>query len=89
MHGVMKVKGVNVGETKIGSILDEINPEAQRKRQNISGHLLNPEVYNAKYSHDKIHYDQNKKLELLICVLEMDFRAKQLGMLLIVMFLDS
>ena len=32
MHGVMKTKGINVGETKIGKILGEINREAQRKR---------------------------------------------------------
>ena len=32
MHGVMKAKGINVGETKIGKILGEINPEAQIKR---------------------------------------------------------
>ena len=28
MHGVMKAKGINIGEIKTGKILCEINPEA-------------------------------------------------------------
>ena len=62
MHGVMKVKGINLGETKIGTILGEINPEPQTKRQNVAGHSLNPKIYNAKYFDDKVNYDQNEKL---------------------------
>ena len=54
MHGVMKAKGTNVSETKTGKILYEINPEAQRKRQNAAGHLLNPKVYKAKYFGHKV-----------------------------------
>ena len=56
MHGVMKAKG------KIGKILGQINPEAQRKRQNVAGHLLNPKTYIAEYFGHKIHYNQNEKL---------------------------
>ena len=37
LHGVMKTKEINIGETKIGTILGEINSEAQRKRQNVGG----------------------------------------------------
>ena len=33
MHGVMKVKGINVGETKMDTLLGEINPEAQKRRR--------------------------------------------------------
>ena len=72
----MKAYRINVGETKIGKILGEIDPEAQRKRQNVAGRSLNPRVYNAEYFDHKIHYDQNEKLgmlELFMCVLEMDF----------------
>ena len=54
MHGVMKTKRINVGETKISKSLGEINPEDQTKRQNV-----------AKYFGNKIHYDQNEKLEML------------------------
>ena len=49
LHGVMKAKGINVGETKIGTISGEINSEAQRKRQNVAGRSLNPKVCNAEY----------------------------------------
>ena len=62
MHGVMKAKGINVVETNTGQKLGEINPEAQRKRQNVAGRSLNPKIYNAEYFGHKIHYDQNEKL---------------------------
>ena len=64
VHRVMKVKRINVGETENGKLLSEINPEAQPKRQNVVGRSLNPKVYNAKIFVDKIHYDQNEKLEI-------------------------
>ena len=41
MHGVMKVKRINANETKFGTILVEINPEAQTKREDIANRLLN------------------------------------------------
>ena len=48
IHGVMKTKEINVSEKKFGKQLSEINPEAQRKRQNVAGRPLNPKVYNDK-----------------------------------------
>ena len=60
-HEAMKVKGVNLDETKLGTILGEINPESQTNTQNVASHSLNPKIYNAKYFKDKIHYDQNEK----------------------------
>ena len=62
MHGVMKAKGINVGKTKIGKLLVEINSEAQAKRQNVVCCSLNPKVYSTKYFGNKMHYDQNEKL---------------------------
>ena len=62
MHVVMKSKVINVSETKIGKIFGEINPEAQRKRQNVADRSLNPKIYNAKYFGQKIYYNQNEKL---------------------------
>ena len=61
-HEVMKAKGINVGETKIGKLLGESNSEAQTKRQNVPSCSLNPKVYSTKYFGDKIHYNQNEKL---------------------------
>ena len=40
IHGVMKAKGINVSETKLDKTLSEINPEAQRKKQNVAGRSL-------------------------------------------------
>ena len=65
MHGAMKAKGINVGETKIGTILGDISPEVQTKRQNVTSRSLNPKVYNAKYFGDKLDYDQNEKMEMI------------------------
>ena len=82
LHGVMKAKGINVGETKIGKILGEISPEAQRKRKNVAGRSLNPKVYNAEYFDHKIHYDQNEKLGIFgvvhVCARD-EFSGKIVG----------
>ena len=53
---------MNVGETKTGKLLGEINSEAQTKRQNSDSCSLNPKVYSTEYFGDKIYYDQNEKL---------------------------
>ena len=58
----MVAKRINVGKTKLKKLLSETNPEAQPKRQNVVGRLLNPKVCNGKIFVDKIHYDQNEKL---------------------------
>ena len=79
MHGVMKVKGINIGETKTGKILCEINPEAQRKRQNVADRSLNPKVYNAKYFRHNcitIRIRNWESLELHMCTLQLDFAIK-------------
>ena len=62
MYGVMNDKRINVSETKIGKILDEVNLEGQRKRQNVVGRSLNPKFQNAKYFAHKIYCDWNEKL---------------------------
>ena len=80
MHGVMKDKGINIGETKTGKTLCEINPEA--RRSNVGGSSLNVKVYNAKYFGHKIHYDQNKKSGMFgvahVCALD-GFSGKIVG----------
>ena len=75
----MKAKGINISETKTGKILCEINPEAQRKRQNVANRSLNPKVYNAKYFGDNfitIRIKNWESLELFMRALEMDFPIK-------------
>ena len=82
MHGVMKAKGINFGETKTDKILDKINPETQRKTENVDGRFLNPNLYNAKYFGHKIYYNQNEKLGMLgvihVCVQD-EFSSKIVG----------
>ena len=55
VHGVMKAKRVNVGETEIGKLLNEINLEAHPERQKVAGCSLNSKVYNAKIFAGKTH----------------------------------
>ena len=62
LTGTLRSKGSLVGETKIGKILKEINPNAQKAREYSAGRSLNPKVYKADYFGHKIHYDQNEKL---------------------------
>ena len=62
MQRVMKAKELNVSEAKSGKILGKMNSQAQRKRRNVAGHSLNPNVYNAKYFGHKNDYNQNDKL---------------------------
>ena len=62
LTGTLRSKGILVGETKVGKILKEINPNAQKAREYSSGRSLNPKVYKADYFGHKIHYDQNEKL---------------------------
>ena len=79
-HGVMKAKGINIGEPKTGKTLCEINPEA--RRSNVGSRSLNVKVYNAKYLVHKIHYDQNKKSGMFgvahVCALD-GFSSKIVG----------
>ena len=80
MHGVMKAKGTNVGETKTGKVLCEINPVAQRKRQNVAGRSLNSKIYNAKYFGHKIHYDKKQGMSGVVHVCTHDgFSGKVVG----------
>ena len=42
IHGVLKAKGIIIGETKTGKIMCEINPKFQRS--NFGGRSLNAKV---------------------------------------------
>ena len=74
MGEVMKASGINVGEAKIGKILGEINPEAQREKKNVTAFsaILNNLV--KRFITFRIR--NCECLELFVCVLEMDFLVK-------------
>ena len=61
LTGALRSKGIHVGETKVGKIFKEINPNAHKARQYSTGRSFNPKVCKANYFGHKIHYDQNKK----------------------------
>ena len=84
VHRVMKAKRINVGKTKIGKLLSEIKPQAQPKRQNVVDRSLNPKVYIAKSLLARfiaIKMRNREYFELFMCVVEMGFPVKWLGML--------
>lgn len=62
LTGVLRSKGVNISENKVGKVLREINPKAHKRRKETTGRSLNPKIYSADYFEHKIHYDQNEKL---------------------------
>ena len=59
---------------KVGKILKEIYPNAEKTREYSAGECLNPKVCTADYFGHKIHYDQNKKLGMYgvvhVCALD-------------------
>ena len=64
LTGALRSRGICVGETKVGQVLKEIDPSAQKRRKSMAARSLNPKVYNADYFGHKIHYDQNEKLAM-------------------------
>lgn len=62
LTGVLRSKGINIGENKVGNLLRAVNPRAHNNRQQTAGRSLNPKIYTADYFGHKIHYDQNEKL---------------------------
>lgn len=62
LSGALRSKGIQIGETKVGKVLYEINPNAQKRRGSTAGRSLNPKTYKADYFGHKIHFDQNEKL---------------------------
>ena len=73
-YGVMKAKGIDAGETKIGKVFDEINPDADKESQEIVSNSFNPKIYNAIYFGHKIYYGQNEKIGMFgivhVCALD-------------------
>ena len=62
LTGALRSKGIHVAGTKVGKILKDFNPNAQKARQYSAGRSLNLKVYKDDYFGHKIHYDQNEKL---------------------------
>ena len=62
MQGLLKSQGINVGQNRISHSLMRVAPGPMRGRQiNIHQHL-NPAPYHALYYGEKLHMDQNEKL---------------------------
>lgn len=64
LTGVLRSRGLKIGENKVGNVLREINPTAHNTRKYNAGRSLNPKIYKADYFGHKIHYDQNEKLAM-------------------------
>ncbi|XP_013421241.1 uncharacterized protein LOC106181414 [Lingula anatina] len=59
MTGYLRSKGIKAGETRVGKVLREENPNHQRRQVSKN---LNPIPYQAAYFRHKMHIDQNEKL---------------------------
>ena len=63
MKGYLKgVKGINVSERKLRTIMPSLAPVNHSLRQSNSLERRNPAIYSARYFGHKIHLDQNEKL---------------------------
>ena len=45
LTGALRSRGICVGETKVGQVLKEIDPSAQKRRKSMAARSLNPKVY--------------------------------------------
>lgn len=64
MHGLLRWRGLRVGQNRISRSLTRVAPRAMRMRQHMAHRQLNPVPYRASYFGEKLHIDQNEKLNL-------------------------
>ena len=62
LHGFLRWRGVHVSENRISTSLKQVAPAAMSRRQHLAHRLLNPHPYHAFFFGEKLHIDQNEKL---------------------------
>lgn len=62
LHGLLRWRGVHVGQNRISMSLKRVAPAAMSRRQHLAHRLLNPHPYHASSFGEKLHIDQNEKL---------------------------
>ena len=64
MQGLLSSHGIFAGERRVGRALQRVDPEAQVLRTVVTQRRFNPIPYHASNFGDKLHFDQNEKLNM-------------------------
>ena len=82
MTGYLASNGVFVGEKRVGSSLRRVDPVRHTRRQVLMHRLTNPIPYHASYFGEKLHIDQNEKLNMFgvthVCAID-GFSSRIIG----------
>ena len=62
IHGLLRWKGITVSQNRVSKSLRRIAPAAMGVRENLAHRHLNPLPYHAFFYGEKLHLDQNEKL---------------------------
>ena len=82
LHGLLRSEGVHVSQQRISNSLHRLFPQAHHQRTHTMAMHINPIPYTASYFGEKLHFDQNEKLNMygVIHVLAVDgFSRKLVG----------
>lgn len=82
LHGLLRSEGLHVSQQRIGDSLRHLFPQAHHQRASTMAAHINPVPYTASYFGEKLHFDQNEKLNMygVIHVLAVDgFSRKLVG----------
>ena len=82
LHGLLRSEGINVSQRRIGSSLQHVFPHAHTQRAGTMRRHINPVPYRASYFGEKLHFDQNEKVNMygIVHVLPIDgFSRKLVG----------
>lgn len=86
LSGLLRSRGIVVGENRIAGSMSRIAPAAQTGRRQRASRNLSPPPYTARFFGDKVHFDQNAKLAMygVTHVMAVDgFSRKIVGMITI------
>ena len=86
LQGLLRSEGLRVSQRRIGSSLRRIFPRAHAQRTNTMAMHMNPFPYRASYFGEKLHFDQNEKMNMygVVHVLAVDgFSRKLVGFITI------
>ena len=62
MHGLLRCEGIRVSQNRVSKSLKRVAPAAMSARENLTYRHLNPLPYRASFFGEKLHLDQNEKL---------------------------
>lgn len=62
IHGLLRSRGIHISQHRVSQSLSRVSPSAVRARRHFSSRHFNPLPYHALFYGEKLHLDQNEKL---------------------------